>query len=300
MSASNLKGIFYVLLASGSYGMVPFFALIAFDGGSNATTVILFRFLIAAIFLGAYLNIKKVDKKVTTTKIFDIALYGALFYVAAALSLVLSYYYIPTGTATVLHFVYPASVVIIMVTLFKEKILKEKIFCLLLSIAGVVLLANSDGGLLDPYGIFLGLISGVLYAVYIVAAGQGKLTCSDAIVSSYYLTVSASAILLIYGFLTNGIVLNLTPMAWGAMAFIAIFSTAISLILFLKGVGEIGASNAAILSTMEPIISVVIGVLLLGESLNFSMASGTLLVLMSVGLLTLTEKRKKVEVPTSL
>ena len=62
--------------------------------------------------------------------------------------------------------------------------------------------------------------------------------------------------------------------------------------LFQLGVLYVGPSTSAILSTFEPITSIVCGVLILGESLSLLKIIGCVLILSGVILITLSESKK--------
>ena len=59
----NYKGILYAILSSLAYAIMPIFAKVAYDSGSNSTSALIFRFLIAGVVLLIYLKIKKLISK---------------------------------------------------------------------------------------------------------------------------------------------------------------------------------------------------------------------------------------------
>ncbi len=74
-------------------------------------------------------------------------------------------------------------------------------------------------------------------------------------------------------------------MGWIAVGAIALFSTGMAIAFFLVGVKVIGASQASILSTLEPVLTLTIGVLLLGEHVSGTQLFGGAMVLIAVSLL---------------
>ena len=73
--------------------------------------------------------------------------------------------------------------------------------------------------------------------------------------------------------------------AWGALVFVAIFGTAIALVLFYDGVRRIGAARTSVFINLVPVFAVALGVLLLGEPLELSMLAGGALVIGGIFLL---------------
>ena len=73
---------------------------------------------------------------------------------------------------------------------------------------------------------------------------------------------------------------------------IAVVSTVAALMLFLKGVKIIGSTNAAVFSALEPIVSLVLGVIILDEVISVKIIIGTILVIASMIILAKEEVKK--------
>jgi drug/metabolite transporter (DMT)-like permease len=69
---------------------------------------------------------------------------------------------------------------------------------------------------------------------------------------------------------------------WTAAVAAALFSTIIAMGFFFAGVRLIGPGEAAVLSTVEPVVSIVVGVTALHEALNTVSVVGAVMVLASV------------------
>ncbi|MDD4574177.1 MAG: DMT family transporter, partial [Sphaerochaeta sp.] len=73
------------------------------------------------------------------------------------------------------------------------------------------------------------------------------------------------------------------PILWGkavgGIAGLALLSTALGCTFFSLGIRTIGSEKASILSVFEPVTAILAGVLLLGESLPATFASGSLLII---------------------
>jgi drug/metabolite transporter (DMT)-like permease len=72
---------------------------------------------------------------------------------------------------------------------------------------------------------------------------------------------------------------------WLAIGAIALFSTVMAIAAFLAGIKHIGAAQASIISTMEPVVTLALGVTLLNESLSATQLLGGAMVLAAVILL---------------
>ena len=57
------------------------------------------------------------------------------------------------------------------------------------------------------------------------------------------------------------------PGAWGSLAGLAVVSTVVAEVAFFAGLPRTGASRAAILSTVEPLFTLFLSALFLGEAI---------------------------------
>jgi drug/metabolite transporter (DMT)-like permease len=288
----KIYGIIFTVVSSAAFGVMPIFAKVAYSGGANVLTVLFLRFFLASIIILPYIIITKKDLRLNKQAIIHIIFLAIIGYTATTYTLFISYKYITVGLATTLHFVYPVIVTVFAVILYKEKLYFSKILALLLSILGIYLLVGNGGATLSFEGIFFAIISGFFYAYYIIGVSHSKVNRIDSYVLTFYLASISTLILFTVGMISGGLDFNIEPYSLLACGGMAIVSTILALTMFLKGIKIIGPSNAAILSTLEPIVSIGLGVLILKEQLSFSIIIGCILILFSVIILTLGQKGK--------
>ena len=117
-------------------------------------------------------------------------------------------------------------------------------------------------------GTFLGLVlavaSGMTYAFYFIYMDKSGLKNQPVFKITFYVALMSSIAMGIYGTVTNELVLSsLTTKSWWISLAFSLLCTVIALSLLQIGIKHVGASTAAILTTFEPITSIVCGVLLL-------------------------------------
>src|SRR5262249_55212887 len=78
---------------------------------------------------------------------------------------------------------------------------------------------------------------------------------------------------------------------WFWLACIAVVSTVLAMLAFFAGLRRVGASTAAILSTLEPVATSVLAALTLGESLSLIQILGGALVLSSAAIVQVRPSR---------
>jgi len=101
--SNKTLGIIYAVSSAVSFGFVPVFAVIAYNAGTNAVTVLLLRFLIASLILAGILRCRKVELKVGKKLFCRLAYIGIIGYAATTITVFLSYNYISIGLAMTLH-----------------------------------------------------------------------------------------------------------------------------------------------------------------------------------------------------
>jgi len=193
--------------------------------------------------------------------------------------------YASAGLVALLLYLYPTFVAILSVIFLKRKLTRLKVFALLLATLGVALTANPQGG--QSTGILLALCAAAIYSVYIII-GTGVMQQVSAVQSSTIIFASAG---LVYGLLAaiNGPHWPATPAGWMTVAAMALIATVIPVTTFLGGLKLIGPTDASMLSTLEPVVTVLLAALLLGELLQPLTLFGGGLILAAVILLTQSE-----------
>ena len=142
----------------------------------------------------------------------------------------------------------------------------------------------SRGGSVSARGVFLALASGVAWACYILHLNSSGLVEMAPFKLAFWLC-TLSAVLV--GAITLGagqLALPTTPLSWRAIGLFRCVATAASL-LFQVGNKYIGAQSASMLSTFEPLTSVVVGILVYHEVLTVRLGIGILCILLAVLLL---------------
>lgn len=274
-------GILFILLSAASFGAMPIFARFAYRSGVDTFTLLGLRFAMATVVMAGWMAARRVPWPRGRTLLGLIAM-GALGYVGQSFCYFSALQHAPAGLVALLLYLYPALVAALAVLILKERLTRRKTVALCLALGGAVLtIGVSRGG--TPTGIAFGVCAAVIYAVYIIA-GTRLLQTAPAIPASTVIIASTG---LVYLGLTalRGPQWPATPAGWAAVAGVAIFGTVIAIVAFFAGVERIGPTSAATLSAFEPVVSVVLAGLVLGERLAPLSLVGGALILSAVVLL---------------
>ncbi|WP_063767465.1 DMT family transporter [Streptomyces sp. NRRL S-1868] len=145
------------------------------------------------------------------------------------------------------------------------------------AVAGCVLLLGPGGGQSALGGVVLGIVSGVCYGLYTVAAKR----LSDRGAS---MPAAVAATLLAGGVvLAPAVLRNPSGLATGSgpalLVWLGVVATAGAYMAFVAGLRRVTAGTAGTLSLAEPLVAAVLGLLVLGERLSAVAAAGMALLL---------------------
>ena len=280
----KLKGYLLGIIAAASYGLNPLFTLPLYEAGMTPDSVLMFRYLFAIPILGVMLLWRGRNFHIKRRELPPLISLGLLF-ALSSLTLFQSYNYMDAGIASTILFIYPILVAVIMTTIFKEKMSKQTILCILTAISGIVLLYRGDDGTtLSLIGTLLVLASAASYAIYIVGINQTSLRNVATLKVTFYVILIGTTLFI--GRLTFTQGLQVPPLSewrlWTSLLCLAIFPTVLSLFCTTKAIQYIGSTPTAILGAFEPVTAVFIGVLIFNEVITLHIAIGLLLIIVSV------------------
>jgi len=279
-----------VMVSAALFGATPILGKLSYRGGSNAVTLTFLRAALAAPALILLLVRRKELSGLSARLLKQAAVIGALGPAATTLLLYGSYGHIPVSVATALHFCYPVVVVLAQALLFRERLGRGPLVGAALCAAGVALL--SGGGAASPIGVAMAIGSGFTYAVYIIGVERTELRRLRPLSLSLCFCLVSMAVSGLFGAVTGQLTFRLTPAAWGYSLLVALLVSVGAVTLFQRGILVVGATAAAVLSTLEPILSAALGALLLREPLHGRMVAGCLLVCAGVAVMVLARARQ--------
>ncbi len=278
-------GVVLIAISAAAFGTLPIFGRFAYASGMDVTTLMFVRFSMAAVFMLIWMCLRR-EPFPRGKLLLQLAGMGGLGYVGQSLCYMSAIQYASTGLVALLLYLYPMIVTILSVVFLKEKLTRHGVFALVLATAGAALTANPQGGQLT--GILLAIGAAVIYAVYILVGASIMLKVT-AFQSSSIIFASAA---IVYGILTaiRGAHWPQEPSGWIVVLGMGLVATVLPVSTFLAGLKIIGPSDASLLSTLEPVVTVVLAASILGESLQPAVYAGGTLILGAV-ILKVTQKR---------
>jgi len=284
----KLIGILLIAISAASFGTLAIFGRYAYTDGMDTFTVLFIRFGSSAVFMTVVLLLRK-EHFPRGQILAQLVGMGALGYVGQSFMYMTAIKYASSGLVALLLYLYPMFVFILSVMILHEKVTSVKVISLALAVVGAALTVDPNGGQL--IGALMAIAAALIYSVYIIV-GTGVMKHVTAIQSSTIIFASAG---MVYGMLTfaNGAHFPASNSGWLAMLGMIVFSTIIPVVTFLAGLERIGPTNAAMLSTLEPVVTVLLAAWLFGERLMPIVLVGGGLILLAVILLTRSELKKE-------
>jgi drug/metabolite transporter (DMT)-like permease len=284
----RLIGILLIAISAASFGTLAIFGRYAYADGMDTFTVLFIRFGVSAVFMTIILLLRK-EHYPSRRILAQLIGMGALGYVGQSFLYMTAIKYASSGLVALLLYLYPMFVFILSVLVLHEKVSSVKVIALVLALVGSALTVDPNGGQL--IGALMAIAAALIYSIYIIV-GTNVMKHVSAVQSSAIIFASAGSV---YGMLTfvNGAHFPASNSGWLAMLGMIVFSTIIPVATFLAGLERIGPTNAAMLSTLEPVVTVLLAAWLFGERLMPIVMVGGGLILVAVILLTRAELGKE-------
>lgn len=259
-------GIIYVLISGAAFGLLPLFARTAYDHGTEPLGLLAARFLLAAVGLLIIRFIKERGTPWPPARLsLQLFLLGALGYAVQS-----SFYFygidrIDVSLATVIFYSYPVMVTLAGWAVFGQRPSVRAAMCLAVVVLGAVLTAGQvkSGSWI---GVGAMLAAAAWYTGYILVSS--RITHRAGALTSLTLVMIGASVThwVLLPFHHSDLPADAT--AWWSALGAAVISTIIGMGFFFAGVARLEPAVAAILSTTEPVVSILVGVIVYNESLT--------------------------------
>jgi drug/metabolite transporter (DMT)-like permease len=277
-----------VLVSAVAFGTLAVLAPLAYAAGATPVTLLFLRFSTAGLLMLAYAAVRR-DELPRGRLLAGLMLMGGAWYVLQALAYFTALELTSPGMVVLLLYLYPALTTLIAALFLKERVTWGKLLALALALVGCFFTIGPAvyGELL---GVLLALAAAFLYASYIVVGGR-VMEQVEVLPATAVITTSAGSV---FGGLVvlRGYSPPTTVVGWAAVAASAVLSI-VALGTFFAGLERVGPSIAAILSTVEPLVTILLARLLLGVAVEVSQLVGGGLIIGAVVALARLERLER-------
>lgn len=287
-------------LAGAAYGTGPLFAkAIVYPAGIDWMAMLAWRFLFAMAISWLWLLLQpRLWAELRALRLRTVArlLFTGAFFVVNASVYYAAVSQIDISLVALLMSIYPVLVALLSLRLgyrFEGRLAWGS---LLIVVIGTVLTVGAVRTNTSESGIVLGLLSPLAYAVYIVLTGwmagerpgatadmrsEGKgAEVPPPVAGAVMMTGTWGAMFVLALAAREPILPSQVPVdAWPGLVGIGVFAAAIAIQAFYASAARIGAAQASLMATVEPIVVILLGVTFLGETFTPVMIAGALFVL---------------------
>lgn len=292
MKYKTAKGYLFAVLSAIIYGCMPLMAKHIYADGVTPISLVFLRNSFSLLPLAILAYREKKTLKIPLKLLPSISLIAFLGCCITPILLFSSYQHIPSGTATVFHFIYPAVVVVSEILFLKNKAQAGNVISVILCVIGISLFYSPDEPL-NLAGSALSLLSGITFAGYVILLAHFDNRDISGFLFCFYVIAMSSIAALIICIGTNNLVLPSSLKGWGLCVLFSLLVTTGAVALFQHSAFLIGSERTSILSTLEPITGVFIGVVVFGEPLGPRTVIGSVLVVTASILIAVFDIRKK-------
>lgn len=258
----------------------------AYALGAEPLQLLTWRFTFAALLMAAVQAAR--DRRGLLVRPLDIGRFSLLSltgYGAASLCFFFALEYMDASVVAVLLYTYPALVALISRIAFGERLGVSRVLAVLLTFAGcsLVLRVFESGHAIGSRGVLLGVGAALGYSAFNLLSSRWLGEYPRMVLMTYTFGISALGLGSIS--LLSGASLSVAgwPQAlWGLLAAIVVVPTFLAVVLYLEGIRGLGAPQAAIVSTFEPLFTIVLAAVFLGDRLSATQVAGAVLVVVGV------------------
>lgn len=283
-----------VTAAAGCFGTLAVFTSLAYERGAEPLQLLFLRFALATVCLAAYLLLTVPERlRIRRGDLGRFVVLSVAGYGAASVCFFFALEFVDASVAAILLYTYPAMVFLAEVVTSAGRVDPWRAIAVLLVIAGCALVVDpfTVSGGVHPLGVALGLGAAAGYASFTVLSHRWMPGRSRIVLMTYTFGVTA----VLVGVIALVVGAPVAPVGWGwelwaLLAGILVVPTLAAVILYLRALARIGAGQASVLSTFEPVFTIALAALVLGDRLSSWQLAGGLLV---VGAAVLSELRAR-------
>jgi drug/metabolite transporter (DMT)-like permease len=273
---SDRLGTALVIVSAVGFGTLGIFGKLAADAGLSIPTLLFFRFSLATGLVWTGLAMRGRLRPFSGRNLLVGLGLGAFGYAAMSGLYFWGLSFLTAGLVGILLYTYPVIVVLFSAHLLGERITRRTAVALVCALTGVVFITG-----VDPRGIVIVLLAAVVCASYITASRVALDAVSADRLTAHVLPAAACSYF-VYGSATGTLSVPDSTAQWLIVVAVAALATALPIVTFFAGLGRIGASRASIVSTIEPVVTLLLGAAILTEPITPVTVLGGALVLAGV------------------
>lgn len=274
-------GRLLVAAATLAFGSIAIQGKLAYAAGANELTTLAFRFAIGTAALWGLLRFEGRPAALPFRDTALLAILGSLGMGGVTGMFFAGLKHIPASLAIMVMYTYPIFLALLTTLIGRENFRPRQGLALAFALSGVGLTLAPAWGHVRPAGVLWVLGAAILHSLYIFVSGR-VVRRIDPPVMTAYLTAAAALGYMVLALATGRLQTGLGWQAWLPILGLGLVSTTVGLRLLWAGIRLVGVNQAALITTMEPLVTTILAVLVLGESWGIRQTMGAAMLLAGV------------------
>ena len=291
-----MHGFLAAIISAISFSTLGIFAELLYYHGFSVLCALAWRFLVAALFLWFVVYIRKHIKSKSILAKSDIEkrkddhgqqgrwksvfLLGLFGFSPQAGLFFLTVKILDPGITSLLLYLYPSFVFLIIFVWQHQKPKRIQVLALALSFMGCMLTFWKAGSY-PIIGLALGILVAVAYAVYLVVA-EHVLDGVDSLWATAIIMTAAALVYLCLALLEDTFLIPSSTEQFLIVLCIAIMASVLPIVTLFIAMQYLGARDTSIISTIEPVFTNILSILILGEKVTIQRIIGGVSILAGV------------------
>lgn len=205
--------------------------------------------------------------------------------------------FIPVATLAFLFYTYPAWVALLSAMTGAERLTRWRTAALILALTGITIMVGTPGsGTLNTKGVALALGASFIYAAYLPILRRIQRDISPK-TAALFLVIGAAIFFFVASLLQGGLVFPTRRDVQVEIALLSVVATGIAFPALIAGLSILGPVRTAIIATVEPFFTALLGVLVLKDHLRAATLTGGVLIVLAVVLIEWSSSTQRDTLP---
>jgi drug/metabolite transporter (DMT)-like permease len=278
------RATFLVVISSLSFGAISVLTLLTSRAGVPLVNAMAWRYLLAILVVAIAGSAKQI-RETRPSRALTLIVLGGGGQALLTFTSLSALKFIPVATLAFLFYTYPAWVALISAVTGAERLTRWRVTALVLALAGVTIMVGAPGSAtLNSKGVALALGASFMYAGYLPVLRRIQRDISPK-TATLFIVIGAAIFFVIAALIQGNLSLPSGTDARVEIILLAVVSTGIAFTALIAGLSVLGPVRTAIIATVEPFFTALLGVLVLKDDLRAATIIGGILIILAVVLI---------------
>lgn len=276
---ASIGGYLVVLVSALAFAGNNALTVVAYEGGATPLTLITFRMIFTLAALAAILWLMGATIRLPARERYAALALGALNG-TMAYCLVSAFHHIAVGLAVLVFYLYPVFTGLGAWLTGQERLNRGLVVGLAGGFVGLALAIEVTGEVGNTTGLLFAAAAAVMMAVTALLSAR-YMSTGNARAVILHMHISSSALFVVISLIAGHLALPTTTQSWAGLGGVLVLYT-LAVTAFFSGIAYVGAVRASLVMNLEPVASITLGFVLLGQLLTPRQLLGAAIVIAAV------------------